>query len=309
MLANKDNISVLENFIYGDTPEETGIRGLLSFIKDNTSSSLEIRLYSLSLELNIRMLPLKTLLVYLEMNGILEPVYSYFEELPFKYLMEKETIIGEFDGERKKFIQCIFQYSKTAKIWTRLDIERIMETYGADRIRIIRALEYLDEKGWIELERHHTVEVYEILRHDFDINDTTNSLYNTAKGKETFEIKRIQQMLDFFESDNCLSRELSNYFGEHTVQKCGHCSVCTHGKVELQSTVELPPLSEFNFKKTTANLFEKADFTPTPTTVTRFLCGVNFPFGSKFKLKELAEFGILKKYPYRSVNEWVVRNR
>jgi ATP-dependent DNA helicase RecQ len=308
VLANKDNISVLENFIYGDTPEETGIRGLLSFIKDNPSSSLEIRLYSLSLELNIRMLPLKTLLVYLEMSGILEPVYSYFEELPFKYLTEKETIIGEFDGERKKFIQSIFRYSKTAKIWTKPDIERIMETYGADRVRIIRALEYLDEKGLIELERHHTVEVYEILRQDFDINDTTNSLHSMVKVKETFEIKRIQQMLDFFMSDTCLSRELSNYFGEHTSQKCGHCSVCTHGKAELQSTVEHPPLSEFNFDKITVNLLEKIDFSPTPTTVTRFLCGVNCPFGAKFKLKELEEFGILKEYPYGSVNEWVVRN-
>ena len=79
VLANRDDISVLENFIYGDTPEKTGIHRLLSIIKDNPSSSWEVRLYSLSFELNIRLLPLKTLLVHLEMRGILEPRYSYFE--------------------------------------------------------------------------------------------------------------------------------------------------------------------------------------------------------------------------------------
>jgi ATP-dependent DNA helicase RecQ len=50
------------------------------------------------------------------MAEILEPKYSYFEELPFKFLVDREAIIRLFEGERREFIRRIFEHSRTAKI-------------------------------------------------------------------------------------------------------------------------------------------------------------------------------------------------
>lgn len=59
VLANRDKISVLENFIYGDTPEKPAILNLLRKIKHHNSQTWEVKLHALSSEVDIRLLPLK----------------------------------------------------------------------------------------------------------------------------------------------------------------------------------------------------------------------------------------------------------
>ena len=53
VLANRDGIGVLENFIYGDTPERTGIQRLVRVIWESPCTTWEVRLYQLCLQLNI----------------------------------------------------------------------------------------------------------------------------------------------------------------------------------------------------------------------------------------------------------------
>ena len=79
VLANRDNIHILENFIYGDTPEMPSILQLLRTIKENKDSCLGNQNQSHSAnELNIRILPLKTLLVYLALEEIIRPKLDLF---------------------------------------------------------------------------------------------------------------------------------------------------------------------------------------------------------------------------------------
>jgi hypothetical protein len=63
-------LPVLENFVYGDTPDRDAIAHLLDIVRQS-GAEWEFSLLRLSNETNIRQLPLKTLLVYLEMAGSL----------------------------------------------------------------------------------------------------------------------------------------------------------------------------------------------------------------------------------------------
>ena len=79
VLANRDNLNVLENFVYADTPELQAIDYVLNdIVKNGTNGQWELVLNSLSSQSNIRQLSLKTLLVYLELLGIIKPIYSYY---------------------------------------------------------------------------------------------------------------------------------------------------------------------------------------------------------------------------------------
>ena len=95
VLANRDNIHVLENFIYGDTPEKPSILQLLQIIKENDGFIWEIKAQALSNAVNIRFLPLKTLLVYLAMEKIIRPKMTYFAEYSFKYKIKPTEIINQ----------------------------------------------------------------------------------------------------------------------------------------------------------------------------------------------------------------------
>ncbi|WP_417788474.1 RecQ family ATP-dependent DNA helicase, partial [Stutzerimonas xanthomarina] len=161
VLANRDSLSVLQNFVYGDTPEREGIRCVLDeLLQTGTDGQWELMLNQLSDQSNIRQLPLKTLLVQLELRGIIAPRFAYFAEYRFKYLLEPEVLVAKFEGERRQFVEAIVHTSARARTWCTLDFDALYQQHGADRARVVKALEYFQEKGWIELESKQMTDVY-----------------------------------------------------------------------------------------------------------------------------------------------------
>ena len=168
ILANNDSLQVQENFVYGDTPERKAIQQLIEQIADCRGSFWETKLTSLSNELNIRALPLKTLLVYLELAGIIEPKFTYFEEYAFKSIPNTESIINLFQGERQTFIRALFDHCVVKKTWTYVDIQAILDNYNTDRNRVLTALEWLDDQGHLDLQAKLAVERFDVTDNDFD---------------------------------------------------------------------------------------------------------------------------------------------
>ena len=310
VFANKDNVNILENFIYGDTPEQESLENLLTMIQQNNGFDWEIKLLSLSKELNIRILPLKTLLVYLDIEGIIRPKLTYFEDYSFKYIISPSEIVSNFNGERKNFINSIINCSYTKKTWTSVDIQKILFSYKTDRKRIITALEYLGEQNWIELQSKQSVELYDIRNQSFDIKQMTDKLFALFQTKEKHEISRIHEMLNFFESDSCLSKKLAGYFGEHLeFDKCFHCSFCKKGKrAHLQNTSELKPLTDFDFEELTNEFRSVIGKNITNKNLCKFLCGIYTPIFSKLKIKHLNYFACFERYPFVEVTNWINKN-
>ncbi|MCD6585092.1 MAG: RecQ family ATP-dependent DNA helicase, partial [Desulfobacteraceae bacterium] len=310
ILANRDGINILENFIYGDTPDKQSIYQLLQKIKQNDGFIWEFKLTRLSNEINIRALPLKTLLVYLSMEDLIRPKTTYFDEYVFKFLSGPQEIIEQFADERKQFVSAVFSHCQTKKIWTSVDMNAILTTYATDRKRVIAALEYFNERGFIELQTHQAVEVFDIMTQAFDMDTVTEKMHTLFKQKESHGIERIHQMVTFFESRSCISRQLAGYFGE-TLEKelCGHCSFCKNERIILDNTVHLKPLKNTNFDKLTGEFIQTAGEHANAINLTKFLCGIYTPIFSKFKVKAMPDFGALEQYPFPEVKEWINANK
>jgi len=240
------------------------------------------------------------------MEKIIRPKLTYFEQYSFKYNTEPARIIDRFEGERKQFVAAVMDHCHTRKIWTDVDIQAILNNYDSDRQRIVTALEYFDEKGWIELQSRQTVEVYDILTQAFDIDAMAEKMSALFKKKEGLEIQRIHNMVGSFESDLCISKRLAGYFGEHfEKERCGHCSFCKTGKVVLQNTTDLKPFSHFEFKTITGEFMQAVGEQFTEMNLTKFLCGIYTPVFSKNKIKRLPHFGFLENYPFLEVRNWI----
>jgi len=205
-------------------------------------------------------------------------------------------------------VEVMFSNTVTKKIWSRIDIDGTLRDYPVKRSRVLKALEYFDEKGWIRLQPRQSVEVYEILNKNIEIEDLTRRLTDLFNKKEVREIQRIHTMVRFFESNNCLSRNLSLYFGEKGIEQCGHCSVCTLGKATIPPATVLPPLAGKNFAQLTGDFIEAMNNNVSIPLLTRFLCGITMPAFSRQKIKHLPGFGILEDYPYKEVEEYVKKN-
>jgi ATP-dependent DNA helicase RecQ len=309
VLANLDGVPVLENFIYGDTPDKDAIFQLVSIIRENEGTAWEFKISRLSQALNIRVLPLKTLLVYLSMEGIVRPRVTSFDEYAFNFLTAPETIIEKFTGERRQFVTAILAHCITRKIWTIVDIDAIGNAYPAERRRITAALEYFDEKGFIELRTRQSVEVYDILSQAFDPEAVAKNIHRIFANKESHGIFRIHEMVTFFQTRTCISRALAAYFGEQLeTENCGHCSFCNDETVSLEVTDSAKPLCDHDFNALTGD-FRKALKDPADVScLARFLCGIYTPGFSTFKVKAIPNFGALTPYPYPEVRKWVSEN-
>ena len=310
VLANRDSLNVLENFVYGDTPEQEGILRVLEQLQAARSDGQwEFLLRSLSDDSNIRELPLKTLLVQLELRGVIAPRYAFYAEYRFKYLVEPEALLARFSGERQQFVAAIVQVCKRARTWATVDFDALYQQHNAERGRVVKALDYFQEQGLIELESKQMTEVYSLLNTGFDPQVLSVELYTGFKQHEVGEVARIHAMLDLFATERCLGQRLAQYFGdEKAPQRCGHCSVC-HGHVaQLPQPPGLPPLVDKNFMGLCGDFIhrhhEHIGQLPGAERLTRFLGGISVPLFTKLKARGIPGFAALEDYPYAEVREW-----
>ena len=314
VLANRDSLNVLENFVYGDTPELQGIRCVLDELREAIAEGQwEFMLLPLSDQSNIRQLPLKTLLVQLELRGLIAPRYAYFAEYRFKFLIEPELLLAKFEGERQQFVAAIIQTSSRARTWATVNFDTLYSQHQADRNRVVKALDYFQEKGWIELESKQMTEVYSLLVEDFDAAALSQELHAYFTAHERGEIERIHAMLALFASETCLSYRLAQYFGdEQAPRQCGHCSVCAGQVAYLPEPPALPPLVDKNFEALCGAFIHKhQDYTgsyPPAERLTRFLCGISVPMFTKMKARAIPGFAALENYPYDEVRDWAAKH-
>ena len=308
VLGNLDSLNTIENFVYGDTPEQAGIEVVLDNIAQHQSNNQwEMQLYSLSSESNIRQLTLKTLLVQLEMQGVLTPLYTYSAEYSVKLLCDQTLILAAFEGERLSFVQCLLQNIEFKRTWGVVNFENIFNTYTAgDRKRVITALEYFKDKHWIELKPSGSIEVFSVNNAALG-EGLALGLAQHFKQHEQSEIKRIGLMLRFLQSKNCLSYGLAKYFDDQNApQHCGHCSVCKGLSVNFPAPREIA-VNIDTLKNTAqalvAHLQAKGVGAPSLDLITRFLVGINVPVFTRTKAKTVPGFGIAEAMRYADVYE------
>ena len=242
----------------------------------------------------------------LELKGIIAPRFAYFAEYRFKYLLEPEALVAKFEGERRQFVEAIVHTSARARTWCTLDFDALYQQHGADRARVVKALEYFQEKGWIELESKQMTEVYALLDASFDAEALSGELHAYFKQHEASEITRIDNMLALFESAECLSQRLAEYFGDRQApQSCGHCSVCRGQVAQLPAPPALAPLAEVDLDARCADFDQRyrqlKGHAPSAECRTRFLCGISVPLFTKLKARQLPGFASLEAYPYAEV--------
>ncbi len=310
-LANLDGLNTVENFVYGDTPELSAIEYLLNNIKtESTSGQWELQVVGLSNASNIRQLPMKTLLVQLELLGVIKPLYAYFADFKYKFLMDKERVLNKFEGERKNFLQAIFNHSQFKKIWGSPNFDDLFQHYQCKRDRVVTALEYLNEQNLIELETKKITEVFSVNMNQLNEPELAQKLFDYFFEKEEKEIKRIASLVRFFELDKCLSHMLSLYFDDqNSPQNCGHCSVCRGqvAKLAYSHRQQWPDddkiINDLNGLK--QHMSSKVCQPLSLGSQSRFLAGLSIPLFSRNKVRQLPGFGSCEQLRYEAILEKV----
>ncbi len=295
-----DDLNVLENFVYGDTPSADAVQSLLSEIFD-LGEEFEVALQELANRHDVRPLVLRTLLTYLELDGYLREGTAFYSSYQFRPLTSSAEILSHFDGERREFIATLLRQAKQAKTWFHIDLEAAATNTNQPRDRYVRALDYLAQQGWLELKAEGVRNHFQRLRKPADLEDLAAALYARAIERERREIARLGQMLDLAAQDGCVPAYLSAHFGEVLAQPCGQCSWCLTGRPAQLLPRRRDEMDLAILPAAEAVRAEHPEALGDPRAMARWLCGLTSPRASRARLSSHALFGALGHVPFDEV--------
>jgi ATP-dependent DNA helicase RecQ len=293
MFAALADVVALENFAYGDTPHEAGLRGLVDDVLA-AGPSFAISPTEMATRHDLRVLVLRTALTYLELGGLLRqetPFYGRFEIRP---LTPIEEIPARFDADRAAFLSDLLGRATRRRLWYDLEVGDPAAgplPGGLDRGRAVRALDYLAEQGLIELRVSDARLRYTRQRDVPDPAGLVAELLRRFEAREAQEIARLRQVVDLVTHDGCQWNALVAHFGQERGEPCGHCGHCLTGRPELFPPVAAqPPLTLPDLDELVAS---HAEALASPRQRARFLCGLTSPRLTAARLSRHPLFGSL----------------
>lgn len=300
LFACADDCTTLENFVYGDTPDAQSIVDIVNAIFDQ-GGEIDVSTYELSRKHDMRTLVVNTLLTRLELMEIIRSEGFYYSNIRLAPALSNDEILSHYNENQASFLRKMFSCCTMAKKWATLDTDQAAITTGHNRSVILRALEDLENKGFVELQLGGYRQRFRRLDENVNRQEVCTNLQTTFLEHEQMEIRRIQNMLDYAQHDGCLTGYLLNYFGE-MLDKCGHCGICLGDSPARVMKRVNEEIKNDNIDKLSALVKEYPNALSQPRQQARFLCGLNSPAISAAKfLRGNPVFGSLAQVPFANV--------
>lgn len=300
-LVDPQDLRVLENFVYGDTPLAHQLARLLDYLVSQPGE-IAVSQYELSQLCDLRPLVLRTALTYLELRGALLRGTSFYAGYEFRPLRPMDEVTTAFPGVHGEFVASLFGAARRGRIWYALDPDRAADQLQVPRNRILRALEVMEERGLIELRSSDVRDRYERRFTPEEVPTLLRDLVDKFERREHQELARLESVSRFPYQTECHAMRLATYFGQLDTTPCGHCSVC-QGQIAVPVTdaTEAIDLSRLN----SSEWFELRSRYPNelrePRQAAKFLCGLTSPAFTRAKLSRNPLFGALTECPFDSV--------
>ena len=305
LLASTEDVSLLENFTYGDTPTRHALGGLVEHLFSQPSE-FDVSHYELSGLYDIRPLVLRTALTYMELLGFLRTHTPYYSIYKIQAQLPEDEIVKRFSGERAQLVANIFAEARKGRIWYTLDVAEAAGRLGQDRSRLVRALQYLEQQGWVGLEIAGVRHPYTLVCRPETPDELVSGLVERFDRREKREVRRVSEVLELVTRDGCQTNALVGYFGELRKTDCGHCTWCrTSEPQRLQARSPLPePADRIDMPALHTLLEAHPEALGEARQIARFLCGLTSPASTRVKLTRHPLFGTAGEHPFSNILAW-----
>ena len=303
ILAAAEDLTVLENFTYGDTPTPEALRDFLKELLANRTAGevFDISTYELSARHDIRQLVVSTALTYLELDGLIAATAPFYTTYQWKFLRAPEEILARFDAERRTFLERLFALAKVGRVWNSVVLAEAVEALGGERDRVVKALTFLEEKGDLELQVAGVRQGYRVVRVPEDLAAVWHELRRRFSVRESSDIARVAAVAGLVGGEGCLVRRLLAYFGEEHGRGCGHCGLCAG---EVRAVLERAAAAvPFTADELRALCAEHPRALSGARPLARFCCGLSSPALATAKLTRHPRFGAAGEAPFTQVLE------
>ena len=311
LLACKDDLLVLENFVYGDTPSQEAVGRVLEQILMR-GTTFDLSRYDLAVSNDIRPLVINTLLTYLELEGYIVTTSSFYSSYRVRLLRDIKQINLGLEESKREFIARILSNGKQGRKWVTIEPTVAAEQMQCDRDQIIRDLSSLETHGDISLKPAGIRHSYRRLRSPERMQELSSRVQQLFLKSEEQDLYRLEQVLSYAEESTCLNRHLLNHFGENQPDPCGHCGTCLGSSGGEVPGACAPEITLEHAEIIQSLLDERHGPLRTARQLARFLCGLSSPAtsgtwvtmsttGKRIRLTTHDAFALLQDHPFHNV--------
>ncbi|GJD09719.1 ATP-dependent DNA helicase Q-like 5 [Galdieria sulphuraria] len=307
------DIPVLETFIYGNTPDATQISSFLTFLfeKRKKSQVVNLPLYELATNFDMREVVLHTILVFLDVYwGLIKEVTPMFAEYRYQVLSEEggeeeETLENSLTEQQSILWKNINEQAKKKLKWSYLDLNNLQLGTEIEQVQLL--LDKIHSKGFIRLQAGKLQHRIQILKIPQDMKLLQQQLWQLISERESSEVQRLEEMVHLATSTKCVSQAVSDYFGER-IEPCHMCERCL-GEISAQE------LSSFDTKSWFASvdmtLWERItkieELPKEPLTLAKFASGISSPKLRERKITKHELFGSLRECGFQQVLQLAIQ--
>ena len=306
MLACADDLIVLQNFVFGDTPTPLALRQLVDHLL-RQGDEFDISRYDLSRTTDIRPIVLETVVTYLELDGVLMPLGAFYSGCQIHIVHGEARLLAGHTPERQTFLKRLFNSGKKGYKWITLEVDESANALGESRERILKALNYLEEAGDIVMKpsglRHRFRLCADAAKRDPAV--ICAKMQKLFAEREVADEGRLATVLEYARDPACLTRHLLRYFGEDLDADCGHCVSCAE-KADVKRDIPRSPeplITVEHVSQIRSVISEAHAALRAPRQLARFLCGLTSPATSRDRLGKHDAFGLLEGFPFQKVLE------
>ena len=296
LLASLDDLTVLENFSYGDTPDPAALTGLIQWLLSQPEQ-FDLSVHELSGQFDVRPLVINTLLTYLELEGVVRATSPFYTEYKVAFNASQEAVLSRFDAQRAAFLKAVFATGKTGRTWLTLKPIDAARELQVERQRILNALNYLEQQEMVALRVAGVRQGYKMVNPPTSSQALIERLQSQFQIREQRDIERLHQVVGWAQQSQCYQQALVAYFGETLPEPCGQCSAC------LGQSVAMPPRRHSHADLSIIAKMQNEDHAAlaTPRQLARFLCGITSPKASRARLGRHPAFAALVDTPFSEV--------
>jgi ATP-dependent DNA helicase RecQ len=295
-----DDLTVLENFIYSDTPGIGALENLVHRIL-GLGASFDISVYDLAATCDIRNSVIATVIAYLENDGIVEATGSHYHTYKLRFLRDLNRVLAGRAKNESRFLGDLIGRGKAARSWTTFEPSVLCVEMGVSREKIVAALQELELAGDAELAVSGVRQAFRMKSDPGDLKALAKRYATMFADRENADLARLSQVMGLASRKDCLTAFIAAYFGEKMSEPCGHCDRCRGvpaAKIRRSST-RVPDDREW--AELRAVVDEKHAALGTPRQLARFLCGMSSPASTRARLGRHDSFGMLADLPFSEV--------
>ena len=300
LLACASDLTVLENFIYGDTPTPGALGNLLDRVL-RRGDTFDVSAYDLSVTCDIRPGVIATVLTYLEIDGINEATGTFYATYRAKLMRRIDEVLAGRAAAERRFLQKLLEAGRPGRGWLVFEPAQLADDWCVPRQKIVAALGALAAAGDLLLESSGVRQGYRMKHPPEDLRALTGKLSAVFASREQADLDRLRQVLGLATHRSCLTAYLTKHFGETLANPCGHCDRC-RGLPPLplkRSPSRRPSDDEWQLLPSLAA--EQHAALATPRQLARFLCGLSSPACTRARLTRHPAFGMFADLPFAEV--------